>query len=263
MWVVVLRGKWCRATPREIPAQFRGQPMSVVRGFGLNGKSIYTNVTRPMQVNLQWVVTPTNGLGITSLKANGYVENVFMHTSTTPTSNGGFLNPNPANGFAVVQLKQNFNKFLGITGQCFSPPSATSTKIDNAALTIGQAYTISTVGNSTTAQWVSVGLPNGIVPAVGVSFIAIATGVSGAPNTSTSRVSIPGVSGVSSIDVVGNPDLNVTNNVASFAGEWVLLQFLGATSSSVTTNIPVAPLAASVVNLSLFFDGSSVTIDGL
>lgn len=237
--------------------------MSVVRGFGLNGKSFYTNVAKPMEVSLQWTVTPTNGLGITSLKSNGYVENVFMHTSTTPTANNGFTNPNPASGYAIIQLKQNFNKFLGVSAQAINPPSATATKIDNSALTVGQIYTISTLGDATAANWLQLGVPAGVTAAVGVVFSALVVGVTGEANTSTSRVMIPGVSGVSSIEVIGNADLDQPANVASNAGQQIFLQFMGATSSSVTTNIPVAPLAASIVRLSLLFDGSSVTVDGL
>jgi hypothetical protein len=237
--------------------------MSVVRGFGLNGKSFYTNVTKPMEVSLQWTVTPTNGLGVTSLKSNGHVENVFMHTSTTPSANRGFTNPNPAVGYAIIQLKQNFNKFLGISSQVINPPSATATKIDNSALTVGQVYTISTVGDSTAAQWAQVGVPAGVTPAVGVSFVALVVGTTGEANTSTSRVMIPGVSGITSVEVVGDPNMDRPANVASNAGQQIFLQFMGATDASTTTNIPKAPLTASVVNLSLLFDGSSVTIDGL
>ena len=80
--------------------------MSVVRGFGLNGKSIYENVAKPMVVNCNFIVDSTNGngLGIRSLKSNGYVRNVFMHTSATPGSNDGYLNPNPASGYILVQI---------------------------------------------------------------------------------------------------------------------------------------------------------------
>lgn len=235
--------------------------MSVARGFGLNGKSFYTNVVTPREVSMQFTVTPTNGLGITSLKSNGYVENVFMHTSTTPTANNGFTNPNPANGYGIIQLKQNFNYLLGISACSIAPPAATSTKIDNSALTVGQVYTISTLGNSTEAVWHAVGVPAGITPAVGVSFSALTVGAGA--NSSTSRVMIPGVSGISSIELIGNSNVNVSTSIASYAGQWILIQFMGATSSSVTTNIPTAPLTASVISLSLLFDGSSVTIDGL
>lgn len=233
----------------------------VARGFGLNGKSFYTNVCKPCEVDLSFVVTPTNGLGVTSLKSNGYVNNVFLHTSTTPASNNGFLNPNPAAGYAMIQLQNNFNAFLGLRSGSIVPPTATSTKIDNSVLVIGQAYVISVLGNSTAAQWHAVGVPAGVTPAVGVSFIAITVGAGA--NTSTSRVQIPGVSGITSMEVIGNTNVNISTSVAAYAGQIVILQFTAATSAGVTTPIAVAPATGSIVSMSLLFDGSSVTIDGL
>lgn len=201
--------------------------MSTARGFGLNGKSFYTNVVTPRSVNLTFTVTPTNGLGITSLKSNGYVNNVFMHTSTTPTSNNGVTNPNPANGFALVQFKNNFNYYLNGLVQ-FQPPTTGSIKIDNSALTAGQAYVISTLGDATTAAWVALGVPNGITPAVGVSFIALSVGAGA--NTSTSRVSTPTTSGIYAMEVVGTPNTMLTNsNVFSYGGAWLTMQFMSPT----------------------------------
>lgn len=201
--------------------------MSQPRGFGLNGKSIYENVGMPKVVNLQFTVTPTNGLGITSLKSNGYVRNVFMHTSTTPTANDGYTNPNPANGYALVQFNNTFNYYLNGFAQ-FQAPSATSTKIDNSALTAGLAYVITTVGDATLAKWQSIGLPPGITPAVGVSFIATAVGTGS--NALTSRVMLPTTSGIYGVELVGNPSVMVANsNVSSYGGAWALLQFMAPT----------------------------------
>lgn len=296
--------------------------MTVARGFGLNGKSFYSNVCKPCEVNLQFTVTATNGLGVTSLKSNGYVRNVFMHTSTTPTANDGYTNPNPAAGFALIQLKQNFNKFLGMRYQIQSPNSGSDVKIDNSAMTAGQAYVITTLGNATAAKWVAIGLPVGVTAAVGVSFIA--TGTGGAGNTLTSRVQVPSISGVSSMEIVGSPDLSTSANISPNGGQWVLAQFLapsfsgsalgththdlllkdaavadGATTrvnaganllgANTGSNITVtgsganggivaasagtpagtiayakaAPTAATIVQMKLYFDGSSVTVDGL
>ncbi len=294
--------------------------MSVARGFGLNGKSFYTNIAKPMQVNLAFTVTPTNGLGVTSLKSNGYVNNVFMHTSTTPTANNGYTNPNPVAGYALVQLKQNFNKFLGMQ-YSFQTPTATDKKIDNAELSIGQVYVITTLGDATGAQWTAVGVPAGITPAVGVSFTALATG-SGSGNTSTSRMQLPTSAAIELVEVVGVTDTMVPANIGANAGQWVTLQFskplvtLGAYTPAGTVSQPTltmnsytpagtnaadgppetftgtpatltgtvsqptftgsaatltdtvstviaAPATSSIVMLQLYFDGSSVTIDGL
>ncbi len=318
MFLGVLRGKWCWATPRDIPAHLRGQPMTTARGFGLNGKSYYTNVTKPMEIAMAFTVTPTNGLGVTSLKSNGYVNNVFMHTSTTPTANNGFTNPNPAAGYAVVQLKQNFNKYLGLKWS-FQPPTATSTKIDDSALTAGLVYVITVVGDSTDAVWHAVGVPAGITPAVGVSFVALTVGAGA--GTSTSRVQVPGSSSIFTAEIVGNSNVNTKSNIATNAGQELIVQFskplvtIAAYTPAGTNSAPAlsmnsytpagtnngdtpplfagtpatltgsvaapaftgtqatltdtvadavaAPTTGSICSLSLYFDGSSVTVDGL
>ncbi len=201
--------------------------MSTPRGFGLNGKSYYTNVTTPKDINLTFTVTPTNGLGVTSLKSNGYVRNVFMHTSTTPAANDGYTNPNPAAGYALVQFKNNFNYYLNGYAQ-FQAPTSTSTAIDNSALTAGLAYVITIVGDASLAKWQSIGLPPGITPAVGVSFIATAVGTGS--NVLTSRVQVPTTSGIYGVEVVGSPYYSIANsNIASYGGAWLLLQFMAPT----------------------------------
>lgn len=201
--------------------------MSVARGFGLNGKSFYTNVAKPQDVNLQFTVTPTNGLGITSLKSNGYVRNVFMHTSTTPAANDGYTNPNPAVGYACIQFKNNFNYYLNGFTQ-FRTPTATSTKIDNSALTAGLAYVITIVGDASLATWQAIGLPPGITPAIGVSFIALTVGAGA--NTSTSRVQVPTTSGIYGVEMVGDPATMLSNSsIATNGGAWLLVQFMSPT----------------------------------
>lgn len=232
--------------------------MSVQRGFGLNGKSYYINVTTPQEVMCNFVVDHTNGngLGIRSLKSNGYIENVFMNTSATPGSNNGHLNPNPIAGFALIQFKNNFNFYLGGFSGFVSPLTGSAL----TSTTAGHAYVIVSLGTTTLAQWQAAGVPPGLVPSVGMSFIAIATGAIGG----TGAVKVPGVSGISSVEVVGDPNQSIANlNIAANAGAYVLVQFLAATSSSVTTVIPTAPADGSVVGMSFMFDRSTVSIDGL
>lgn len=212
--------------------------MSVVRGFGLNGKSYYTNVAKPSDVNLQFTVTPTNGLGITSLKSNGYVRNVFMHTSTTPTANDGYTNPNPLAGFAAIQFTNSFNYYLSGFAQAIAPVTG-SIKIDNSAMTAGQAYVISTLGNASAAKWLAIGVPPGVTPAVGVSFIALTDGGTG--NALTSRVSTPTTSGIFGVEVVGTPNTMLSNtSVASNGGAWLIVQFMGASIAGTFTGSALA-----------------------
>jgi hypothetical protein len=256
--------------------------MSQPRGFGLNGKSTYENVVKPSVVNLQFTVTPSNGLGVTSVKSNGYVRNVFMHTSTTPAANDGYTNPNPANGFALVQFNNNFNYYLNGMAQ-FIPPTTGSIKIDNSALTAGAAYVITTLGNASLAKWLSIGVPPGITPAVGVSFIA--TGTGGAGDVLTSRVSTPLTSGITGVEVVGTPNTMLSSsNIATNGGAWLLLQFLGGSfagtelaahshgflvkggQAAATTNVIAAyagPLIGKEAATDATFAGGSATNGGV
>lgn len=195
------------------------------RGYGQNGFKYFSNITKPQETFLQWTVTPSNGLGITGLKSNGYVRNVFMHTSTTPSANNGYTNPNPANGYALIQLQNNFNKYI-IGGAQFQAPNTGSVKIDNSAMTAGAVYVITTLGDASLAKWQSIGVPLGVTPAVGVSFVALTNGGSG--NVLTSRVSTPLTSGISGVEIVGNPNVMLqSTSQPTYAGAWLMLQFLG------------------------------------
>lgn len=202
--------------------------MSVARGMGQNGGRLYSNITKPVKVDLSFIVDSANanGLGVSSLKSNGYVRNVFMHTSQTAGSNDGVLNPNPAVGYALVQLKNNFNIYLGCQASIASPTTGGT----SGSVTNHNAEVIATLGTTTLAQWQAAGLPAGLVPAVGQSFIAIKTGAIGGTGT----VIAAGVSGISSIEVVGNPNLSLANSsIAVNGGAYLLLQFL---KQSVTMN---------------------------
>jgi len=239
---------------------------SAVRGFGINGKSLYSNIAKPCEINLQFTVNhaDTGGLGITSLKSNGYVNNVFMNTNQTPGANNGFTNPNPAAGFLAIQLQQNLNVFVNAMYSITSANSGSDVKIDNSAMTAGQVYTITTLGNATAAKWLAIGVPAGVTPAVGVSFIAASNG--GAGNTLTSRVQVPSVSAIMDLESVGNPNKMVNTNIAANAGQWLFFQFLGPTISTgayVAPMLPTAPADGSIVQMKLVFDGSAVSVDGL
>lgn len=210
--------------------------MSDVRGYGLNGKSLYTNVTKPMYTWLTFTVTPTNGLGVTSVKSNGYANYVFMHTSTTPTSSNGILNPNPPNGYAVIGLTNNFNYFLGMRGTVAAPATNTST----TSTTANVVYTITALGTTTTAQWRAVGLPTWLTPAVGQTFVAIATQAIGG----TGSVGTAGVTNIGGISVVGDPNQTIASStIATSGGAYVVVQFSALTASG-TISVPTFTGAA-------------------
>lgn len=118
--------------------------------------------------------------------------------------------------------------------------------------------------NTNLFNWQAVGVPAGVIPNIGVSFIAKATG-SSVGGGSTGLVVIPGISGVSSIEVIGDPNQSIAPipmGGSPNMGAWILVQFLSATSAGVTTVIPTAPLINSVVGMTFYLEYSSVTISG-
>lgn len=208
-----------------------------------------------VEIDCNFVVDSTNGngLGIRSLKGPG-VSNVFMNTSSTPA--GG--NPNPAAGTIVVQMQDNYNRSFSGFHAIVSPVSGSALKIDNSALTAGVAYIITTLGNSTVAQWVALGVPIGVTPAVGVSFIAASVGAGA--NTSTSRVMATAAAGssVASIETVGDPNLSIAPllSTGQTYGASFILQcrdYAGAL---------VAPVDGSVISLAFLLSNSSVLVQG-
>lgn len=151
-----------------------------------------------------------------------------------------------------------------VTSGIGSPLGATLTKVSgtgDASITFSSAAAgyatgfsfAQTVKDTNLQDWNAVGVPKGVTPAVGVSFIAIATGA----GASTGLVKVAGVSGIASVEVIGDPNLSFapqTQGGSANIGAWLLIQFLAATSSSVTTQIATAPAAGSTVGLSFYVD---------
>lgn len=229
---------------------------------------IYTGHVMPVSIDCSFTVAATNGKGITGL-TGAYVQNVFMHTSTTAAAGNSnpmtpakvITNPNPASGTIIIQLQDVFSQLYSMDWTCCSPNSGSDIKIDNTALTAGVAYVITTVGDASTATWQGVGLPVGITPAIGVPFIATGTGGSG--NTSSSRVQITAAAGSNllNIEVVGNPTLALPSTIVSNGfGSQIILQC----RNDNTTDVPriATPADGTVIKLKFLLSNSSITIQG-
>lgn len=216
---------------------------------------IYTGHYMPVLLDCNFVVDSTNGngLGIRSLKGP-FIKAAFMHTSATPASG----NPNPASGTIVVQFMDNYSRSYSGFNASVSPVSGSALKVDNSALTAGVAYIITTLGNSTAAQWAALGVPIGVTPAVGVSFIAASVGAGS--NTSTSRVMATAAAGsnIMSIEIVGDPNLSIAPNPASAQGYGAsfILQCRDHTGAI------AAPADGTVISLAFYLSNSSVTLQG-
>lgn len=215
----------------------------------MNFGHMYANATMPAQVSCNWVVDATNGngLGIRSLKSNGYIKNVYMHTSATPATG----NPNPAAGYIMIRMTDNYARSLGGSLSLVSPVSGTPL----TATVAGLAYTIVSLGTATLAQWQTAGVPKGFTPAVGLSFIATATATIGG----SAAVEVPATAGsnIDGVETVGDPNASISNsNVNSNGGALLILRCL-------KQNAIQQPANETVIALTFSLDNSSVNVDGL
>lgn len=208
----------------------------------------YANATMPVEVSCNFVVDSTNGngLGIRSLKSNGYIKSVRMHTSASSPDS-----LNPAAGYIMVTMADNYNRSIGGSLSMVSPVSGSPL----TSTTAGLAYTIVSLGTASAAQWAAAGVPNGQTPKVGLSFIALATGTIGG----SAAVEVPATAGsnIDHIETVGDPNASISNNnVASNGGAVIILRCLKASAIQ-------APANETVIALTFQMDNSSSNVDGL
>jgi hypothetical protein len=185
-----------------------------------------------------------NGFGARSLNKGGRISSLFMNTSATPgKASDGLTNPNPAAGFIVVNLQDNYPTYLGGFSGMVSP--VTGSPI-STGLTVGNPYVIISLGTTSLSQWQAAGLKTGITPAVGVSFIAAATSVAG---TTPGTVKAVSVSGIDHIEVIG--DAHLTNvSKGNIGGMQLILQCL-------KNGVVTAPTDGTVISLVFYMNDAS------
>ena len=197
------------------------------------------------------IASITSGSAITSSVAA-----TTGHAGATITYQGlgldGRPNPNPAAGYIMVKLTDTYNRYLYGTAGFVSPVSGTPL----TSTTAGLVYVIVSLGTTTLAQWYAAGLPSSLTPAVGMPFVALATGAIGG----TGAVEVPktGASGIDHIEIVGDPnsELVAVNPVGGIvSGGYVLQQclFEGALT---------APNDGTVIGLTMCMSDSSILIAG-
>jgi hypothetical protein len=232
-----------------------------VNSFTATGTTTVTIVnTNATPANLPGI--PVDGSVATP--ANGQQVTVFTVTSANATQNAVY-GDGTGNLFTVTTTIAA-GTTLSTLGTVFNtvPASGTLTKqsgtgdatITYSAAKTGRAtgFTFAlTVNDFNLADWQGVGLPKGLTPTVGQSFIAKATG----SGSSTGTAIAVGVSGILTTEVIGDPNLSfapMPQGGSPFSGGWILVQFLGPTSTSNPTPIPVAPTTNSVVGFSFYVD---------
>lgn len=233
-----------------------------------NGKSIYIPEVKPVLLNCSFIVDSTNGngLGIRSLKGP-MIQNVFMHTTQTPGAGNSnpltspnivVTNPNPASGYIVIQFQDNFNRHLCGFNSIVSPVSGSSLLVASAGLTVGLPYIITILGTTSVAQWHALGVPKGITPAVGVSFVAAATSATG-----TGAVQVPAAAGsaICSFETVGDPQLSIAPDLSAAQGFGAQLIIRCMKPNTATMQIGT-PADNTVISFSYYINDSSVQVSG-
>ena len=230
------------------------------RNYASAGK-IYSMHVKPVLLDCNFVVDSANGngLGIRSLKGP-MIQNVFMHTSASPglgnsnpaTLNVPVLNPNPAAGTIIVQFQDNFNRSFSGCNAIVSPVSGTPL----TSVVANVAYTIVALGTATAAQFQAVGLPKGVTPAIGASFIASASAAIG--GSAAVEVAAAAGSGVMSIETLGDPNATIAPDPTQSQGfgAYVILQCRNNSAAI------AAPADGSVISLQFLLSDSSVQVMG-
>jgi hypothetical protein len=224
-----------------------------------NGGKIYSPHVMPVLIDCNFVVDSANGngLGIRQLKGPN-VTNVFMHTSATPAKgNQNQLNPNPQPGMIIVQLADNYNRVLSGFNSIVSPLSGTSLAVNATALTPNNVYVVVSVGSTTPAQFIALGVPASIANSTvgvqpGLAFVAKVSGVS---SGGSALVQAASVSNITNIETIGDSNQAIAPQGTPNVGAQFILQCL---KNAVVTQ----PADGTVISLSFYMSNSSITVQG-
>lgn len=213
---------------------------------------LYQFEIMPVLLNCNFIVDSTNGngFGVRSLKGSG-ISRIYMNTSATPAAGS----PNPAAGVILVQFTDKYSRYLsGFSGQVSpttgSPLTSSVSSVPN---------TIASLGSSTLAQWQAAGLPVGVVPSVGATFIPL----SGAAIAGGGTVILAGASGIDHIEVCGDPNQTIISPIplqnpqpaGSITGGEIVLQCL-------LNSTRTAPANGTTLGLSFLLSNSSQLLSG-
>lgn len=173
-----------------------------------------------------------------------------------PLSSAGSLapgNPNPAPGLIVVNLQDDYNRYLGGYAGFAPGVSGVPLAVNASNLVIGNVYIIVSLGTTTAANWLTLGVPSGIVPAVGVSFIALAVGAGA--GSGVVEAPVASGSGIDHIEVIGDPNLmnsfgpHIIGSVLKGGMQFILACYSGG--------VLTPPFDNTVIGLNFYMNNSA------
>lgn len=223
-----------------------GSSATINQGVTSAGGVFYGNVIAQASVTATQAGT-INGrmVGLTGAVTLSNTNAVTRPTPAGPTGGGSA-------GVIVIQLQDNYNKVLKGFKSIVSPVSGTPL----TSTTAGTAVIIVSLGTATAAQWQAAGLPKGITPAVGVSFVPIASGLIGG-GAAVEIASTTG-SGITTIETIGDPNLSVAPDPTQNQGfgAQIIMQARDYTGAN------AAPADGTVISLAILLNNSGVTVSG-
>lgn len=180
-------------------------------------------------------------------------------TGAVGTVKGSYVSSVTRMGVGAYKIILNDNYSAFYTFSSWQTTAVTGAEIAlTTGLTLGQSYVITTLGTSTTANWQTAGLPVGLTPTLGMSFVAITASA----GTGTGKVKAVAPSAVTQIELVGDPNLELAPNPTTNQGAILFIQCYGATDSSTTTLTPTDPTSGVTLGLKFLLSNSSITIGG-
>ncbi len=165
----------------------------------------------------------------------------------------------------IAALPSGISGVFSFTATGTTTVTATSTTSTPVAGTpadgaIATGFTFATTKSTTNlSDWQHVGVPKGVVPAVGVSFVATATGYT-TGGASSGTVKAIGVSGIQTVEMIGDPNLSlgpIPMGGSPNTGGWLLGQFLSPTPNTThydSPMIPTAPADNSIVKMKVLLE---------
>ncbi len=172
--------------------------------------------------------------------------------SATQTTGGVKSITRLAAGVYRLQLDDNYNSFSEFRATIKAP--VTGSNVAATALTPGVMYEITALGTTTQANWVTAGVPSGITAAVGTVFLAAAT------SSGNGTAKAIGFSGVTSIEVLGDPQQMLSNQpfVQGSGGGYITIKCNGPTATADTAPVATDPASGSQIYIQLWMNNSSI-----
>ena len=146
-----------------------------------------------------------------------------------------------ATGVYRINLADEYNRYLHGNAAFVAP--VTGSPVSAGSLVTGTLYVIASLG---TSDFTKVGIPVGLTPNVGMSFVATGT------TTGTGSAIAVATSGISAVEVVGDPNVSIDQPVKGTSFPYIIMQcfnFSGALAD---------PAAGSVCGFDMMLRNSSV-----